>query len=247
MITYKPQNTKDFIFSLSVIANFADEGYFRITENGIMSFGIGPSRIVTYYFKMGDIDMKTEAVSFGINCKDLMKIFNRLRTNESVIFNYDETNRKIKIIAKSQEDKRTFIVKEIDVDYQEIPFENLFDLPYSVMIEIEAKEFSRILNDCDVYSEFIKIHMNGEEIKFTASSVIGSVVIEKELNKTIISPDTFVVGFSIPFLEVFFKNMGSKEIQVLLGYSDIHGELPIYINYEENETKLSVFVAPRVE
>lgn len=248
MITYNPQNTKDFIFSVNVISSFADEGYFKITPNGLMSFGMGPSRIITYYFKMGDISLEEETESFGLNCRDLMKVFNRLRADENISIIYDKYISSVKIVASNEKgDKRTFKLKEIDVEYQEIPFARLFDLPYNILVKVNSKEFARILGDCEIYSEFISFIIEDGNIIAESSSVLGSVRIEKDLDIKVLKSRDFMVNYAIVFLETFAKNIGSKDISILLGYSEKFGPLPVYMNYEKGDGRFAAFVAPRVE
>lgn len=239
---FTPNNPKSFMKSLETIIGLVDESYISLCEDGFRSSGIGPSRIIMYDLVYGEYN-KEKGELVGFNSKDLDKILRRIRNPDSFEFIYD--NNKIIIKVKENGFKRTFRLKETSVEYSPLPFDSLLDLPYSIIIKEDVSIMETLVKDTMVYTDFIFFDVSGKTIKCSASSVVGSVEVTRDMNAEIISDKDFGVEYSADFLNNIFSLL-TGEINVLLGYGETQGPLPIYISQKDGEKDLKVFLGPRV-
>lgn len=242
---FKIEEPHFFNICFSIITDMTNEAFIKLGNKGLLSYGIGPSRIVVYDLQIGEKPKEYEV--FAFNCQDFQKVLNRIKMAETVELEYDIKNRKVKLIARNGQDKKTFILNTIDPEVEQIPVNDLRNLPYSVILEMKGSEIISLVNDCKIFSEFITFTIEKDSgIKAGAATVAGRVEIEKAAKVTFMKEDKIEISFGINFLDMIFGNLGSQNCNILFGKSEKMGELPLYCEVKISpEHRLMTWIGPR--
>lgn len=245
---YKIKEPKFFYDCLSIVDNMVNEAFMEMDENGILSYGIGPSRIVIYHLQIGE-EVKDGEI-FAFNCYDFDKVLSRVKAAEELILEYMEEDRKVKLVAKYGEDKKTFILNTVNPEVGRVPYENLRSLPYSVILQIKANDLMNVVNDCKIFSDLVTFEISKKDkIKLGAASVNGRVVIEKAANVLFMEEQqTLNPTYGVKFLDMIFGHLGNRSINILLGLTEADKSLPMFCQLEVSpKHKLMTWIAPRVK
>jgi hypothetical protein len=193
---------------------------FKVREEGIEIRFMDPQRIqlakilftssTFRFFQEGTVD---------VNLDDLAMVLKATKS-EKAITTIIFTKRELKITKRSTE--LSIPIKDtlaaLDLEFEEIPMENLLTLEYPFSFELQKQQFEYILKHTDIHSEILVITATPTRLEFSQSGQIGrrSIPLEKEdledlsFDPSLMSTDAdegevATAGFSLAFLKSISK------------------------------------------
>lgn len=229
-------NVKFFIAALNAIENVDYECTLTLSETGIRIKGIDPSRIALFDFCMGTVK---DGVDFGIHLMDVNKILTRLKASSEIIFDVDTLENSIKIIGRIKNRKKTFTLREMDIEVEDVNIEKFISLPYKHIFSMPTEELVEILEDMFIMSMRVNLGIRKKKLIFTSYSTIGSSLIERDGEYDF---PNFGSSYSIPLILSKIKELKGFDVDLIVG-----SDLPIYLSYDLDDAYMKIFVAPLVE
>lgn len=248
----KFNDVKSFKNITDTLKEIIDETIIKVSPKSVLIQAIDASRIcmLQVEFKREDFDYYncSKTYDVAINLIDLDKIMKRAVDSDEMDFISDKKDQKLKIIFKRDGGrKRTFSLYEIELEYEELSFENLFMLEYPVSFTMDTSLFEIILKDAEIYAEAIDLKaIDDSKFIFSASGAIGEMEAELEeddfISLTVI--EKAIGCYSISFLKALMKlNPVVEEFKV--SFSE---EYPLKIEYKlKDNSELAYFIGPRVD
>lgn len=247
------ENSKILKNIIETLSSIIDETEFIITEEGLEIAAMDPSRICLLKLEIEDIDFD-EFESDGntkvaFNLDDLDKIMKRSTSNDSIEISYEQNDNKIQVVMQRENTskKRTFSLKLLDIDTEEVPMENLLSIEYPSMFAIDPDFIEEAIKDAEIYSEILNMKAaETEGLTFTSSGQIGEMVYYLQAEDLLESDLKGVSegSYSLTFLKSIMKISKITEKLEISLKSD-HPLKMIFKLLEGGE--LNYFLAPRVE
>jgi proliferating cell nuclear antigen len=247
------ENSKILKSIVETLSSIIDETEFIITDEGLEISAMDPSRICLLKLEIGDRDFD-EFESDGntkvaFNLDDLDKIMKRGTSSDQIELKYSANDNKIQVVMKREETsrKRTFTLKLLDIDTEEIPMDNLLAIEYPSSWTMDPDFFEEAIKDAEIYSEILNMKaVEGEGLTFESSGQIGEMVYFLGV-EDLLESDLHKEGqgaYSLTFLKSILK---IKSITEKLNIS-LKTDHPLKMIFDIFEGgKLSYFLAPRVD
>lgn len=192
---------------------------------------------------------ESEQFSLGVNLTDLVKIIKRATANDKITLKYDQKDRHLFIHIESSDTKKTkkFSLSLIDIDEEQIPFDQLMNIPLSNKLKLNCEYINEALADAEIYTDGIKIKIEPDKgIIFKTEGSIGEFEYVLEKDELIFSElGNLCEGtFTIAKLKSVMKASNlAKQLTIA-----IDTEAPLRLIFDLfGESSLIYFVAPRVE
>lgn len=252
----KLDNSRIFKGVVAALVNIIDETHIVLTPNKMEISAMDPSRIcfLKYEIERSIFDLFNcdEEYLVPINLFDFEKILRRASDKDSIELIFDVEQQKIKVRLQREGGRvRTFSLRLIDIEYEEIPFENFEGVEQYAFFNVEATEFEDLLKDAELYSEVLEINAKENEdeencVIFTSSGQIGELEAElgeEELLNLKIDKKSFA-SYSTTFLKAFMK-LSSVTENLKMEYAT-NSFLKMFFDIIEG-SKVTVYLAPRVD
>ena len=187
-----------------------------MTPEGFHIKAMDPSRacIVSFFIESENFD----EFECGLPCKlslsldDFDKILRRGTNNDHLILSYNEEEQRIKIqiIPEGATYSRTFYLALLDIDYEEVPVENLNRIVFHTKFCLDIDFLIQAVKDAEIYSDTFSIKsIQGQGLEFYSIGSIGEMRY-KISPEDIASLDLEIIeetcdSFSIDFLKKITK------------------------------------------
>lgn len=251
--TLKLENSRILKVIVETLASIIDETEFRVSPSEFTISAMDPSRICLLKLsikKENFDDYKCSKDSkIGLNLDDLDKILKRSSSNDTIEIDFNEEEQKIKIKMTREEStrSRTFSLALLDIEYEEIPMDNLLKIEYPSTWTIDPEFLVEAIKDAEIYSEILNMKAQKDQgLNFSSSGQIGEmnyeISLDDLLNYTI--DETSSGAYSLTFLKAILKIASITE-KLEISLKTDH-PLKMIFNILEGGT-LNYFLAPRVE
>ncbi|TFG08351.1 MAG: proliferating cell nuclear antigen (pcna) [Promethearchaeota archaeon] len=251
--TLKLENSRILKGIVETLASIIDETEFRVNPKEFTISAMDPSRIclLKLSIKKEDFDdYKCEKESkVGLNLDDLDKILKRSSTDDSIEIDFSEEEQKIKIKMNREGTNRTrtFSLALLDIEYEEIPMDNLLNIEYQSKWTIDPEFLVEAIKDAEIYSEILNMKSEKDQgLVFTSSGQIGEMNYEISLDDLLDHSieETSTGAYSLTFLKAILKIASITE-KLEISLRTDH-PLKMIFNLLEGGI-LHYFLAPRVE
>ncbi len=237
---------------ISIISSIVAESRMQVTKDGIKIKAFDATRI-----SLIDLNLQSSAFSsfnvkeetfVGLNLETLNTILKTAKSDESLVFSFDDKAMRFKIDFIGKKRKRSFSLSHLDLTEENVP--DTINLDFDANFTLQSSFIQQVIKDAEMVSDYLNISASGTALEFSAKS-------ENKDTKTVIQPDSDEVEtdsfqvledsnsfYSLDFLAKFLKGIRSTD-KVKLSFS---GEQPLRFIYEiEGKGYLVYFVAPRIE
>lgn len=230
--------------SVSIISELVTEGTFKITPDNIELIAMDPANVAMVVFKLmgstfSEYDVKKPEL-LGINLNNLKQVLRRVKANDSLTLEVEESKLKITLKGTST---RTFHLPLIDVEEKE---QKVPDLKFGATITTDSEILNEAIEDADIV---------GESVSFMADSKHFVVSATGDLNKAnidisggdgtkITATEKVKSKYSIEYLKKMIQgNKLSNKVKI-----EFAKDYPLKLDYvEKNKVQLSFILAPRVD
>ena len=237
---------------VETLSGIIDETVIIVTPEALIFTAMDPSRIcllkLTLKKENFDEFKNTGTYKLGICLGDLDKIMKRATANDTLTLTYDHDAQKVKMTMErgKLKRKRTFSLSLLDLDQEEIPFDNLLKIEYASKMKLNPNIIAEAIKDAEIYSEILSLKVSENGILFNSFGQIGEMNYELSLDE-IEEHNINEAGegsYSIAFLKSILKlSTITKELEVSL-----KTDHPIKMVFTlENDDEVLYFLAPRVE
>lgn len=239
---------------INTLSGIVSETNIIISNEGFKILAMDPSRICLLqciipkeYFESYKLDVENETIALSL--LDFDKILKRGSANDSISIQYINKEEKIKITLKrkNQSRTRTFSLRLIDSEFEDVPMSGLLEIDYQSKITLDLGLLNEAMKDAEIFGEVIAFLTEGNEgIKFHAEGQIGEMdyelkledLEESEINES--SNSSYSIAYLIKILKI---SPITKKIELFL-----KTDHPLRINFLlENDALINYFLAPRVE
>lgn len=233
--------------ALSTIVEFVDDVKLKFGKEGIFLDAADRAVVVisslkVYLDSFEEYNFEKEK-KIGINLTNFLNVLKRVKPAEKLkLFVPDEGNKlMLEIRGKSV---RKFMLPLIDVSSEELP--DISTLKFACSFEIPTEILDNMINDAELFTDFIIFRVNGNKVMVATQSDYGSFEIElgeKEISK-IKAEESVKARYSLDYLKKIIKAKKiSEAVKVALGT-----DYPIKFIFEDpGMLSLSFILAPRVE
>jgi proliferating cell nuclear antigen len=251
--TLKIENSRILKGIIETLSSIIDETEFRVTPSEFTISAMDPSRIclLKLSIKKENFDEYTckKESKVGLNLDDLDKILRRSAANDTIEIDFNEEEQKIKIkmTREGSSRSRSFSLALLDIEYEEIPMDNLLKIEYSSKWVIEPDLLVEAIKDAEIYAEILNIKSaEGQGLTFSSSGQIGEMNYEIGLDELIDSDinEDCSAAYSLTFLKGILKIASITE-KLEISLRTDH-PLKMFFNLLEGG-ELFYFLAPRVE
>jgi proliferating cell nuclear antigen len=249
----KVDNSKILRAIIETLSSIIDETMIVVTPKEFRIEAMDPSRICLLKLvikKEGFDDFEcNKACKIGLNLDDFDKILKRSSSNDSITLEYQEEEQKIKIKMKREGSTRTrtFSLALIDIEYEEVPMDNLLKIEFDAIWDMNIDHFNEALKDAEIYSEVLNLKATENEgLLFSSSGQIGEMEYNfdlEDLFESDISGEN-KGAYSLTFLKSILKIAAITENFKI----SLKTDHPLKIEFGLLEGGgLNYFLAPRVE
>lgn len=251
--TLKIENSRILKGIIETLSSIIDETEFRVSPSEFTISAMDPSRIclLKLSIKKENFDeyhCKKES-KVGLNLDDLDKILRRSAANDTIEIDFNEEDQKIKIkmTREGSSRSRSFSLALLDIEYEEIPMDNLLKIEYSSKWVIDPDFLVEAIKDAEIYAEILNMKaIEGQGLTFSSSGQIGEMNYEIGLEELIDSDinEDCSAAYSLTFLKAILKIASITE-KLEISLRTDHPLKMVFNLLEGGE--LFYFLAPRVE
>ncbi len=251
--TLKIENSRILKGIIETLSSIIDETEFRVSPSEFTISAMDPSRIclLKLSIKKENFDeykCKKES-KVGLNLDDLDKILRRSAVNDTIEIDFNEEEQKIKIkmTREGSSRSRTFSLALLDIEYEEIPMDNLLKIEYNSKWVTDPELLVEAIKDAEIYSEILNMKSTeGQGLTFSSSGQIGEMNYEIGLDELIDSDinESSSAAYSLTFLKAILKIASITE-KLEISLRTDHPLKMVFNLLEGGE--LFYFLAPRVE
>lgn len=249
----KKENSKIMKSIIETLSSIIDETKITITKSEFIIEAMDPSRVclLRLVIKKGDFDEFESSGKFSIciNLDDLDRILKRCNNDDALTLSYTDDSRKVKIQMKKDDSSRTrtFSLATLELDIEDIPFENLINIDYATRFKIVPDIIIEAIKDAEIYSEVLNVKSDENfGLIFSSTGQIGEMEYQLEKDDLIEQDLTGVEmsAYSLTFLKNFLKISNiTEKLEISL-----KSDHPLKMDFSILEGgDLVSFLAPRVE
>ena len=232
-VTYP--SAKEFSDLINVLTSAVDEAAFEFTKNGFRVRALDPSRVMFIQVEIPASSFEeynAEDEKVGVNLQFLGKVLKRAKKNDKL--HLEENDNMIKITLDGGA-KRTFKMGTIDVDTEDI---ELPEIDYTAHATVDGKELFEAVKDASMISDAVKFKVDGSSLIIMATGSTNDVKIEIED----VAEGQGEASYGISYLIDILKGLKNGEVTIHFGDG-----LPVLMEVQNDNGKVSVLLAPRVE
>jgi len=170
---------KSIIETLSALI---EETQLIVTPEGFHIKAMDPSKacMISLFIEKENFDEFEcrEPCKLSLNLEDFDKILRRSTTNDQLVLSYKEEEQRIKvqIIPEESMYSRTFSLALLDIDYEEVPVENLNRIVFHTKFCLDIDFLIQAVKDAEIYSDVFSIKsIQGQGLEFYSIGSIGEM------------------------------------------------------------------------
>ena len=152
-----------------------EELSMNIDDEGIRVQGMDPSHVAMIDMKIKpglfEVFEKPAEKRITVNLAEFSKFLDRIDKEERVTISYDAEKAKLTILARMGGRRRRFSLPVLEPLDDEVPEPKIL---FKSEGRILTESVERAIKDADLVSEFMKIQISREMMKFTATGDMGS-------------------------------------------------------------------------
>ena len=236
---FKLDNIKGFKEAIVTAEQMLDEIKFEADTDGVRFRGLDRSHVAfvnmiirSDYFEEYEIDLPESCI---VDSQELVKVLKRSKSDDSLIFSFDESNIKIQFVGKA---KRTFKIKQVDMEYDAPSLPNI---EYPIEIDVDYKQLQDTVKDAELYSEKVTIATEDQELKIISTGNFGEYVSNIPL---LVSLQKCASVFSLDWLKKFFKLSNISDVVTI----NMGNNMPLFLSFEDEDgLEVDFLLAPRIE
>lgn len=239
---------KGYISLLKVIN---EELTLQVDDTGIKAMGMDPSHVAMIDSKLKAPLFEAFSVPEGgskviINLGDFDKFLDRIGKDEAVTIDYSEEKAKLFIVTKASGRTRRFSLAVLEPLEDEIPEPKIF---FKSSARLLTQGVERAIKDAGLVSEWLRIAIEGEMLKFNAQGDLGSA--DNEYTKDsdevleLKSEADSSATYTLSYLSDMFGALKSVADVVTL---ELSTDMPVKIEASPNNPNLEVtlYLAPMI-
>jgi len=178
----KKENSKILKSIIETLSALIEETQLIVTPEGFHIKAMDPSKscMVSLSIEKENFD----EFECGLPCKlclsldDFDKILRRSTNNDQLVLSYKEEEQRIKIqiIPEGATYSRTFYLALLDIDYEEVPVENLNRIVFHTKFCLDINFLIQAVKDAEIYSDVFSIKsIQGQGLEFYSLGSIGEM------------------------------------------------------------------------
>ncbi|MBN1683074.1 proliferating cell nuclear antigen (pcna) [Candidatus Bathyarchaeota archaeon] len=234
---------RNLIKALSVIV---EEGTFIMNEAQVKLLAMDPSHVA-----MVDFELPSEFFDkykcegeprLSINIKEFLKFLDRVDRDEDVWINLNEEKARLIINCRRGGHNRRFEMPILEPLDEEVPQPKIF---FKAKARIITNSLKMAIRDADLVSEHVKVAVEGETLKISATGDMGSASSEWEKGSDDLielkSEEDSSATFTLSYLNEIVNAAGnSSEVATV----ELSTDMPIKMDFELPRGKLVYYLAP---
>ncbi len=240
-------DVKLFKSCIDAIVNLVDEGTFEVSSEGLHLRTMDPSQIAMVDFVMPkdafsslNVDEKT---NLCVNLADLTKVIARTRPGEQLSIKLEEKESRL-TLQFSGESNRHFKLPLLEAA-NTLPKEP--KVTFDAVVHLKGSALKNMLHDAGLLSSHVILQAHDSEFVVEAHGDSGDLRIETKKDSPAM-PFAKIDGktramFPYDYLDDMTRACPDEALVELY----LKSEAPIKVSYSISKTKLSYYLAPRVE
>ncbi len=234
---------RNLIKALSVIV---EEGTFVMNEAQIKLLAMDPSHVAMVDFELpSDFfdSYKCEGEPrLSINIKELLKFLDRVDKDEETKIRLDEEKARLMITCKRGGHTRRFEMPVLEPIDEEVPQPKIF---FKAKARIITDSLRNSIRDANLVSEHVKVAVEGEMLKISATGDMGSAHSEWEKGSDDLidlkAEEDSSATFTLSYLNEIANAAGSSSEVATI---ELSTDMPIKMDFELPKGKLVYYLAP---
>ncbi len=167
---------------IETLSALIEETQFIVTPEGFHIKAMDPSKACMVSLFIGKENFDEFECSLpcklSLNLDNFDKILRRSTNNDHLMLTYNEEEQKIKvqIIPEGSTYSRTFSLALLDIEYEEIPVENLSRIIFHTKFFLDIDFLIQVVKDAEIYSDtFSMKSIQGQGLEFYSIGSIGEM------------------------------------------------------------------------
>ncbi|MBN2517497.1 MAG: proliferating cell nuclear antigen (pcna) [Candidatus Altiarchaeota archaeon] len=228
--------------SVDAIAALIDEGTFEFEEKGMALKAMDPSQIAMVDFEMPKGAFKdyssSAKQSMGIDFSELSRVMRRARAEDVIKMELKGNKLDVHFDGKTS---RKFVLPLIDATAHP----NKPKIEFDALVKISANDLKEVLADVELVSNYVVLDAAEKELVITSESESGKAEI-KFPQKALMELKVKAASRAMFPLE-YLKNMTRNTDVTTVVNLSIKKDAPLMLDYAIGESKITYFLAPRIE
>lgn len=234
---------RNLIKALSVIV---EEGTFVMNEAQMKLLAMDPSHVAMVDFELpSDFfdSYKCEGEPrLSVNIKEFLKFLDRVDKDEDTWIRLDEEKARLVILCKRGGHSRRFEMPILETVDDEVPQPKIF---FKAKARIITNSLRNAIRDANLVSEHVKVAVEGEMLKISATGDMGSAHSEWEKGSDDLidlkAEEDSSATFTLSYLNEIANAAGnSSEVATI----ELSTDMPIKMDFELPKGKLVYYLAP---
>jgi proliferating cell nuclear antigen len=232
--------------SVNIISELVNEVTLKVDRDKIEIVAIDPASVAMVEFKLLSSAFVEYSVpapqELAINLDHLKQVLKRAKATDTITFTLDNEKNRLQILLKGGA-KKTFNIPLITIDESEQVLPNL---DYQSKITLPSAKFDEVVEDMDIISESMAMHVQPERFLVRAESSLKDAQVEMPSTDEVIiilDGDAMQSKYSIEYLKKISKASKLADTVSL----EIGEDYPLRVEYKLlDKLRLSFILAPRV-
>jgi len=234
---------RNLVKALSVIV---EEGTFAMNEAEVKLLAMDPSHVAMVDFGLPadffDRYRCEGEPKLSLNIKELLRFLDRVERDEDVTIRLDEEKARLVISCKRGGRGRRFEMPVLEPLDEEVPQPKIF---FKAKARLLTDSLRNAIRDAGLVSEHVKIAVEGEALRISATGDMGSAVSEwvkgsDDLIELKVEEDSSAT-FTLSYLNEIANAAGSSgEVATI----ELSTDMPVKMDFELPKGKLVYYLAP---
>ncbi len=234
---------RNLVKALSVIV---EEGTFNMDEAQLKLLAMDPSHVA-----MVDFELPREFFEkykcegeprLTINVGEFLKFLDRVDKDEQVTIRLDDGQARLVIQCRRGGHSRKFMMPVLEPLDEEVPQPRIF---FKSSARLLTQSLRRAIRDASLVSEHVKLEVDGNEFKISATGDMGSALSEWQRDSDELLELKAEEGSSATFTLSYLNDIvsavaASSEVATL----ELSTDMPIKLNFELAQGRLIYYLAP---
>jgi proliferating cell nuclear antigen len=234
---------RNLVKALSVIV---DEGTFNMNEVQMKLLAMDPSHVAMVDFELPreffDKYASEGESRLTVNIGEFLKFLDRVDRDEHVSIKLEEDQARLVIRCKRGGHTRRFMMPILEPLDEEVPQPKIF---FKASTRILTQSLRRAIRDANLVSEHVKLEVNSEAFKVSATGDMGSALSEWETGSDELldlkTEEDSSATFTLSYLQDIVNAVSaSSEVANL----ELSTDMPIKMDFELPQGRLIYYLAP---
>ncbi len=234
---------RNLVKALSVIV---DEGTFNMNEAQVKLLAMDPSHVAMVDFELPreffDKYVCEGEPRLTVNIGEFLKFLDRVERDEHVSVKLDEDQARVVIRCKRGGHTRRFMMPILEPLDEEVPQPKIF---FKASTRLLTQSLRRAIRDANLVSEHVKLEVNSEVFKVSATGDMGSALSEWEKGSDELldlkTEEDSSATFTLSYLQDIVNAVSaSSEVATL----ELSTDMPIKMDFELPQGRLIYYLAP---